>query len=363
MPARAASSVKSNSRESESLLGTALANWRAWLLALLLIAALVFAVFHWGDVKQFAQLVSEAKPIWLALAFGTQLLTYVALAVEWLLVLRACECRAPFWKLLRLTLTKHFADQMVPTAGMSGNVVVVDRLIGIGASRKVAVAAVILTIISYYASYAIAALGVLFLLWLMGDDSWLMIGLISAFLVVAAGIPSLALWLQKKGQGAVPKWLRNVGAVRELFDMIGQAPAKLVRSRELIAELSALNGIVFALDGATMQFCLLALGVKVPVAAAFVAFIMASIVVTLGPVPMGLGSFEAVSIGTLRLSGVPFEAALSATLLFRGFTLWLPLIPGMIAARRDLKSASKRTRGRKATSRRERNPRPNRRSA
>jgi uncharacterized membrane protein YbhN (UPF0104 family) len=52
---------------------------------------------------------------------------------------------------------------------------------------------------------------------------------------------------------------------------------------------------------------------------------------------MGLGSFEAVSIGMLRAMGVPFEAALSATLLFRGYTLWVPLIPGMFAARRQLK--------------------------
>ena len=91
-----------------------------------------------------------------------------------------------------------------------------------------------------------------------------------------------------------------------------------------------------------MQFCLFALGVKVPFASAFIAFIMASIVVTLGPIPMGLGSFEAVSVGTLRLAGVPFEAALSATLLFRGFTLWLPLLPGMIAARKDLKAPKPR---------------------
>jgi hypothetical protein len=35
---------------------------------------------------------------------------------------------------------------------------------------------------------------------------------------------------------------------------------------------------------------------------------------------------------------VPFEAALSATLLFRGYTLWVPLLPGMFAARRQLKS-------------------------
>jgi uncharacterized membrane protein YbhN (UPF0104 family) len=35
--------------------------------------------------------------------------------------------------------------------------------------------------------------------------------------------------------------------------------------------------------------------------------------------------------------GVPFEAALSATLLYRGFTLWLPLVVGLIMSRRELK--------------------------
>lgn len=329
--------ARAHSRDSADLADKALANWRTWLLGFLLVAAVAFAAFHWGDVKKFARLVAHAQPLWLLAALAAQLLTYVALAAEWLVVLRACDCETSFAKLLPLTLTKHFADQMVPTAGMSGNVVVVDRLRQLGVSRKVAVASVILAVISYYVSYAIVALGVLFLLWLMREESWAMVGLIAAFLIVAAGIPSLALWLQKKGQRAIPKWLRNVGPVRELFDMIGEAPAKLVRSGELIAQLSILNGITFVLDGLTMQFCLFALGVHVPFAASFIAFIMASIVVTLGPIPMGLGSFEAVSIGTLSLGGVPFEAALSATLLFRGFTLWLPLIPGMIAARRDLK--------------------------
>ncbi|HWI75469.1 MAG TPA: lysylphosphatidylglycerol synthase transmembrane domain-containing protein [Sphingomicrobium sp.] len=333
--------ARAEPRESADLTDKALSNWRTWFLGLLLVAAVIFAAIHWGDVKKFASLVARAEPLWLLAAFAAQLLTYVSQAFEWLLVLRACDCKTPLVKLLPLTFTKHFADQMVPTAGMSGNVVVVDRLRQLGASRKVAVAAVILAIISYYASYAICALGVLLLLFVMGRDTWLMLGLIGAFLVIAAGIPSLALWLQKKGQRAIPKWLRNVGPIRELFDMIGEAPGKLVRSGELITELSILNGIGFVLDGLTMQFCLYALGVDVPFASAFIAFIIASIVVTLGPIPMGLGSFEAVSIATLRIAGVPFEAALSATLLFRGFTLWLPLLPGMIAARRDLKHRPK----------------------
>jgi glycosyltransferase 2 family protein len=347
-PSRVGSAVASTSK-SQTRVGTKTgsaadrqpsgfaANWRSWLLAALLIAGVVVAVLHWGDVKKFAALVTHAKPMWLLAAAAAQALTYVALAIEWTLVLRMAKCRSPFGKLLGLTVAKHFADQMVPTAGMSGNVVLVDRLKEISGSRPVALAALIMTVIAYYASYGMASLLALILLWIHGQTSWVVIGLISASLGLSAAVPALALWLHRKGAKAIPAWLRRIRTVCELFEMIKEAPTKLVRNTRLIGELTLLNCAGFALDGLTMQLCLFALGVHVQFGVAFGAFILASIVVTLGPIPMGLGSFEAVSIGTLRAMGVPFEAALSATLLFRGYTLWVPLIPGMFAARRQLK--------------------------
>ena len=59
----------------------------------------------------------------------------------------------------------------------------------------------------------------------------------------------------------------------------------------------------------------------------------ASIVATLGPIPMGLGSYEATATAMLTMLGVPLEAAIAATLLLRSLTLWLPLIPGMLLIR------------------------------
>jgi glycosyltransferase 2 family protein len=319
------------------------ANWRSWLLALLLIAGVVVAGFHWGDVKKFAELLTHAQPLWLLAALAAQVGTYVTLAFEWSRVLHAGRCPAPFGKLLGLTVAKHFADQMVPTAGMSGNVVVADRLTRIGSSRPVAMAAVIMAIIAYYGSYAAAAVVALIFFLVRGGGSWFAVALIGAFLALAAAIPALSLWLQEKGKQAIPEWLQRFDSIRELFEMIGEAPSNVVRDRRLLGELTLLNGTAFALDALTMLLCLFALGQRAPFDTAFVALIMASIVVTLGPIPMGLGSFEAVSIATLRAKGVPFEAALSATLLFRGYTLWIPLIPGMFAARRQLKSRKKKS--------------------
>ena len=54
----------------------------------------------------------------------------------------------------------------------------------------------------------------------------------------------------------------------------------------------------------------------------------ASVAATVAPMPMGLGTFEAGMMATLNVFGMSIEGALTATLLFRGLSLWLPLIPG-----------------------------------
>jgi len=57
---------------------------------------------------------------------------------------------------------------------------------------------------------------------------------------------------------------------------------------------------------------------------------------TLVPIPLGLGSFETACVGMLTLLGVAIEAALAATLLLRGLTFWLPMIPGLWLARCEI---------------------------
>lgn len=316
-----------------------MSTWRGWLLGALLVGGLIIAVLHWGEVKNFAKLISTAKPIWLLIAAALQIATYFGLSAQWWLTLQRGKTPRPHGELFRLTFAKHFADQVVPTGGVSGNVLVVDNLVKDDVPRGNAVAALLLQIIAYYFSYALGALWVLVDLWWKSRMSWLLAGAVLIFLVLAMGMPALILWLHRRGQGKLPKVVRKCRKARDFFKLVGEAPGKLIRNPHLIAWLTVLNLIVFIADAATMQACLLALGIHAPLSAGYVAFMMASIAVILGPVPMGLGSFEAVSVAMLRLFGVPFEAAISATLLFRGFTLWLPLIPGGLLLRSEMKPA------------------------
>jgi hypothetical protein len=49
------------------------------------------------------------------------------------------------------------------------------------------------------------------------------------------------------------------------------------------------------------------------------------------PIPGGVGGVEGGMVGAYTAFGVDFDLALVAVLVFRAFTFWLPLIPGVIA--------------------------------
>ncbi len=311
---------------------------RKWLAVLLIFAGLTVVVLNFAEVENFAFLLERAQPLWLLAAVVFQVSTYVSVAACWSVVLRASGSPRPLGTLVPLSVAKLFADQAVPTAGISGNIVLVDRLIAVGVPRGHAVSALVFSIIGYYAAYATLAVTMLVLLWLHNEATVLLAGVVSVFLLLALAVALGTVWLVHRGD-RIPDRLRRIAVIGKTADLLAEAPADLLRNRPLILKAALLNALVFLADAATLWVVLAAVGDPVRFSTAFIPFIMASIAATLGPTPMGLGSFEAVCIGMLRLLHVPLEAAVAATLLLRGFTLWLPMLPGMMIARRMVRLA------------------------
>lgn len=309
------------------------ARWRSWFLAIILVAALIGAVVHWGEVQQFANLLKQAEPGWIGIAMLLQMSTYMSVAGGWSAVLRRAETPRPIRPLLRIALTKLFADQVLPSAGMGGNILLVDQLRAQGVKKGTAVATLLISMIGFYAAYAFFALIALLLLWLHDRATPLMAGIVTLFLCIAFAIPALALWLRLRGRRKLPDRIGKLDFVRKLIETVAQAPTDLLRDPALVATVTAWNGMIFLADAGTLFACLHALNQHVAFGTAFIALIMASVVVTLGPIPLGLGSFEATSVATLHILGVSLEAAFAATMLLRLFTLWLPLLPGMAMIR------------------------------
>jgi uncharacterized membrane protein YbhN (UPF0104 family) len=157
------------------------------------------------------------------------------------------------------------------------------------------------------------------------------------FAVIAVGIPAGALWLRNLHRRSLPRLLLRIPGLTELIEAMAQAPRDLLRSPTLLAGNTALHGLVFVFDAATLWVMLHVVGVPTSFWVVFPAFVLASMVATVGPIPLGLGTFEATCVALLGALGAPLEAALTATLLLRGFTLWLPMLPGMWLARRALR--------------------------
>jgi Mg2+-importing ATPase len=114
------------------------------------------------------------------------------------------------------------------------------------------------------------------------------------------------------------------------------ADPTLARRPRLLLEAVVYHLVVFLLDVASMWALIRAVGAVAEPADVFASFMLSSLVRTVGFVPGGLGLYEAASILTLRLVGLSTATALAATLLFRGLSFWLPMVPGMWASREAL---------------------------
>ncbi len=306
-----------------------------WLFGLVVLAALIAAVLHFGELQRFAGIARSARPQWLIVAVLLQAVTYPCTAAGWRQTLTAAASPLPMRTLVPLSLAKLFTDQAFPSVGLSGTVLLARGLHRRGVAVGTATQVLLVSLVSYYAAYLLATLAAILLLWVEHEASGWIIGLAVVFSGVAVAIPAGVLSLKAWGARSPPRWLARRRSVAELLGNITGAPTELLRQPALLIRTIALVLAVFLLDTMTLWAIFSALGQEFPLHTVFVGFMTASIVATIGPLPVGLGTFEASSVAMLGYLGVPVETALAGTLLLRGMTFWLPMLPGIWLARRE----------------------------
>ncbi|MFZ5537840.1 MAG: lysylphosphatidylglycerol synthase transmembrane domain-containing protein [Pseudomonadota bacterium] len=309
---------------------------RLWL-GLLLLSALIVAVTHFGDIERFLGQMQRAEPAWLAVALLLQIATYFSVAELWRRALRRGGARIPLMALVPLGLAKQFSDQALPIGGMSGTAFLVAALARRGVPAQLCMAALLVSLIAYYSAYLLFATASVLLLWLHHAMQGWIVATALVFGLLAVAMPAGALWLQSFGARPPPPLVLRIPGLKAMLGSFSETSAELVRDRGLLVAALLLHGAVFLLDALTLWVMLYAVGQPTSFGVVLPAFIMASVVATLAPVPLGLGTFEASCVAMLAALGVPIEAGLTATLLLRGFTLWLPMLPGLWLTRRALR--------------------------
>jgi uncharacterized protein (TIRG00374 family) len=308
---------------------------RIWC-GLLLLLGLIAAVTHFGDIEHFVVLMEKAEPLWLVLALLLQMATYLSVAILWQRALLKGGMRIPVMSLVPLGLAKLFSDQAMPTGGVSGTAFLVAALHHRGVAAELCMAISLVSLVAYYAAYLLFTAASVGLLWLHHAMQAWVVALALVFGLVAVAIPAGAIWFQSHGKQLLPGPVSRIPGLKLVLQALAQTTGELVHDWRLLSVATTLHGSVFLLDSLTLWVMLQAVGHPVSFWVVLPSFIMASVVATLGPVPLGLGTFEASCVAMLAALGVPIEAALTATLLLRGFTLWLPMLPGLWLTRRML---------------------------
>ena len=305
----------------------------SWLIGAAAVMGVAFAALHLAEERAFVEIVERAVPAWLLVATALQAATYAAEGQVWRLIARAVGVPLGFWDAYKLSLAKLFVSQALPSAGLSGTVVAARALSQRGFSRSTVMGGFVVDVASYYAAYVVS-LGVAMVVSIARGHASAAILSIAA--VVAAFAITMTVVLLVFAGREPPARLRKLvpfSLAERGLDLIRDADTNLTRDSRLLLRAGAFQMGIFLLDTMTMWFLILALGTVAPPTAVFASFMTSSVLRTIGILPGGLGTFEATSVFTLTLAGVPIAVALAATLAFRALSFWLPMIPGLIYSR------------------------------
>ncbi|HXK12240.1 MAG TPA: lysylphosphatidylglycerol synthase transmembrane domain-containing protein [Vicinamibacteria bacterium] len=308
----------------------------SWLLGAALLAAVVVAAVHYTDQRAFFRLLRDAEPWWVAVAVLLQTATYLAQGGIWRRVASACGYALGRGPAFDLSLAKLFADQAIPSAGLSSSILVAKALEQRQVPPPAVKASVLVDIVSYHLAYAIALSAALVIVVARGQGNVAIVVTSLLVLAVCLGLSAAVLALVGRSHERLAAAVPKVPAVHKGLEFVAGADPRLVRSPRVLGETIALQESIFLLDAGTVWFLILALGQRASVAGVFASFMVATLFRTMGVVPGGLGTFEATSVLTLRMVGVDVGLALSATLLFRSLSFWLPMLPGYWLSRRAL---------------------------
>jgi uncharacterized protein (TIRG00374 family) len=308
-----------------------------WSVGLMGFVAVILVVLHLGSLQKMAELIRSARPGWMLVAVAVQSGTYVSAAFVWREALLQAGHPLSLRTLIPLGIAKVFTDQVLPSGGISGTMLVVRGLTGRRVPAGIAMAAMLAGMVSYDIAYLFVVLASTGVMWSQHRLNAALIVGVAIFVLMTVAVPAAVLGLKHWGQRAPIAWLSKCLGVTTLLQELTNAPTHLLRSPRLLLRTVGLQLVIFVFDALTLWLTFNAIGEVPPLWVVFVSFVIASMVATIGPIPVGLGTFEATSVGMLSLLDVSVEAALAATLLQRALTFWLPMLPGIWLARREIR--------------------------
>jgi uncharacterized protein (TIRG00374 family) len=304
--------------------------WRRTLQIVAVLALVGFVLLLAPGLGEVRDLLTQARPEWVALALAFEALS----CVSYVLMFRPVFCQNLPWRTSwEIGLAELGAGSIVPASGAGGLALGawILREGGMPAQRIASRSVAFFLIKSSVNFIAVALLGTVMALGLLGPDLSLWLTAVpaaGALLVIAAvlSVPRLGVGSPVSDDaGRTRKAIREVrkalvGGAREAVEM--------VRSRNLLVIVGALG--YWAWDNAVLWATFQAFDYSPAITVILMGYLIGQLGGLL-PVPGGLGGIDGGLIGTLIVYGTPAAVTVAAVLVYRVILFWLPLLVGAVA--------------------------------
>jgi uncharacterized protein (TIRG00374 family) len=322
---------------------------RKLILALVLLLAVSFVLVNHQNLLDFIATLQHGQPLWLGLALLVQIAWLFNLTAQYRASFRVLGIERSIRDLFPLVLASQFLNIAAPTGGASGMAVFIAeaRRRGFSATR-VTLAGVLYVMFDYIAFSVVLAIG---LVVLFRRNILTSASLIPSLIMFCAAIGLIAIvMLGARSPVALERllvWGANL--INRIFSPIRRNYLSEATARRFAADtaavLTTLRGqprgrwlfpISLALSSKALLITILFLmflAFEEPssVGTLIAGFSMGFLFQIVSPTPMGIGVVEGAMIVVLRTFGISFGAAFAITIVFRGITIWLPLLYGFLA--------------------------------
>ncbi len=291
---------------------------RGFVNALIFLILLYVVVPQMGTFKQSFAAMFDAQPLYIGWAIVFTVLTYVVSAVLYQLLAKQ---RLNFWRTLVIRISSAFVNRLLPagiggiglsvqylrkskhTTTQAGVVVATNNLLGFVGHMLLVLIVVAVSDVTLRAVH------------FPGQWFWYG-GVVASAVSITIGLVVFSRLKRK-----VVYLAAEIG--RDIFSY-RHHPLRLLSALILSMSLT----VFYAL---TLYACSEALALNISVTDAFIIFTLGMFTGTISPTPGGLVGMEAGLIAGFIAVGVPADAALAVTLIYRLLTYWLPILPGITA--------------------------------
>jgi len=291
-----------------------------------------------GDTWQRAK---EGAPGWIAIAAGFELLSFAGYVLLFRTVfVRGEESRVDWRESYEITMAGLAATRLFAAAGAGGVALTAWALRRSGMEPRLVACRMVAFMVLLYGVYLAAVLltGVGLRTGVLPGSAPFALTVVPAIFgaVVLALLLAISL-LPADFERRLERWAEGSGRLGRFARRVATVPASMASgTRTAIGLIRAGEvGVLGAVAWWGFDICVLwasfhAFGEVPPTAVIVMAYFVGMLANTL-PLPGGIGGVDGGMIGAFLAFGVDGGLAVVAVLVYRGFSFWLPTLPGAVA--------------------------------